>query len=178
MLDGTFKQHENDTVGESHPTGRIKFGTESNGGFRNIVISNCVFDYCRGLALETVDGGFLEDVAITNITMRDITNAPIFLRLGARMRGPDGVPAGELRRITISNIIAYNVDPDQGIIIAGIPGHDIKDVELGNIKVYYKGGGTREEGQREVPLAEKDYPEPSMFGVMPAYGSSFDMQNQ
>jgi len=170
MLDGTLMRHMGDSVGGSHPTGRIKFGTESNGGFRNIVISNCVFDYCRGLALESVDGGLLEDVTITNITMRDIVNSPIFLRLGARMRGPDGVPVGELRRVTISNVISYNVDPGQGIIIAGIPGHTIKDIELSNIKMYFKGGGKREEGQRKVPLAEKEYPEPSMFGVTPAYG--------
>ncbi len=71
-------------------TGRIKFGTESNGGFKNITISNCVFDHCRGLALETVDGGPIEDIAVTNITMRDVTTAPIFLRLGRRMRGPAG----------------------------------------------------------------------------------------
>ena len=51
------------------PTGRIKLGTESNGGFRNITIANCVFDYCRGLALETVDGGVLEDV-ITTLNVR------------------------------------------------------------------------------------------------------------
>jgi len=64
------------------PTGRIKFGTESNGGLKNIIISNCVFDYCRGLALQTVDGALLEDITISNITMRDIVNAPFFLRLG------------------------------------------------------------------------------------------------
>jgi hypothetical protein len=86
------------------------------------------------------------------------------------MRGPEGVPVGELRRIMISNIVAYNVDPEQGIIIAGIPGHDIRDVELQNIKIYYKGGGTKEDAQREVPMAEKDYPEPSKFGILPAYG--------
>jgi len=77
---------------------------------------------------------------------------------------------GELRRVFISNVVAYNVDPGQSVIIAGIPGHNIKDIELENIKVYYKGGGAREEGQREVPLAEKDYPEPTMFGVTPSYG--------
>lgn len=87
-------------------TGRIKFGTESNGGFKNITISNVVFDRCRGLALETVDGGLLEDVTITNITMRDIVNAPIFLRLGARMRGPEGTPVGKLRRINISDVLS------------------------------------------------------------------------
>ena len=94
MLDGTFKASAR---GRPIPrTGRIKFGTESNGGFRNITISNCVFDGCQGLALETVDGAILEDVTITNITMRDIISAPIFMRLGDRMRGPRAYPVGTL----------------------------------------------------------------------------------
>ncbi len=73
---------------KSARTGRIKCGTESNGGFRNITISNCVFEGCKGIALETVDGALLEDIAITNITMRDIVAGPLFLRLGSRLRGP------------------------------------------------------------------------------------------
>ncbi len=81
-------------VYKKHPTGRIKLGTESNGGFQNVAISNCVFDYCRGLALETVDGALLEDVTISNITMRDVVNDPIFLRLGSRMRGPKEAAVG------------------------------------------------------------------------------------
>ena len=85
-------------------TGRIKFGTESNGGFRNITISNCVFEGCQGLALETVDGALLEDITITNISMRDIISAPIFMRLGDRMRGPDNVPV-EFKRVIISNLV-------------------------------------------------------------------------
>ena len=116
------------------PTGRIKFGTESNGGFKGITISNCVFEYCRGLALETVDGGLLEDVTITNIVMRDVTNSPFFLRLGARMRGPQGVPVGELRRVMISDVIAYNADSHFSTIISGIPNNDIEDLQLNNIQ--------------------------------------------
>src|ERR1022692_2973347 len=69
LLDGTYKRFAPD-VRVPH-TGRIKFGTESNGGFRNITISNCVFEGCQGLALETVDGAILEDVTVTNISMRD-----------------------------------------------------------------------------------------------------------
>ena len=152
------------------PTGRIKMGTESNGGFKNITISNCVFDYCGGLALETVDGAQLEDVTINNITMRDIVNAPIFLSLGARMRGPEGTPVGSLRRIIISNIVAYNVDSQTGAIINGIPGHDIEDVSLHDINIYYKGGGTKEQAEREVPGLEKIYPEPGRYGTLPSYG--------
>jgi polygalacturonase len=169
LLDGTYKRSHDPAYGD-HPTGRIKFGTESNGGFKNITISNCVFDYCRGLALETVDGGFLEDVTITNITMRDIVNDPIFLRLGARMRGPEGIPVGTLRRITISNIIVYNAERSSSCTVAGLPGHPIEDVHLSNIWVYYKGGGTKEQGQREIPENENKYPEPGMFGVSPVYG--------
>ena len=169
LLDGTFKRDYNRyTV--SGPTGRIKFGTESNGGFKNITISNCVFDYCRGLALETVDGGLLEDVAITNITMRDVANSPIFLRLGRRLRGPQGPPVGALRRVSISNVIVYNAEPKYASIISGIPGHDIEDVRLSNIRIYYKGGGTRQQAELDPPENENDYPEPARFGEMPAYG--------
>ena len=165
FLDGTYKKSDN-----NRPTGRIKFGTESNGGFQNITISNCVFNYCGGLALETVDGAQLEDVTINNITMRDIDNAPIFLRLGARMRGPEGTPVGVLRRVIISNIVAWNVDSKTGGIISGIPGHDIEDVSLHNINIYFKGGGTKANEEKEVPTLEKGYPEPGRFGELPSYG--------
>lgn len=167
LLDGTYKRVAKD---EGGPTGRIKFGTESNGGFKNITISNCVFVYCRGLALETVDGALLEDVTITNITMREIVNAPIFVRLGARMRGPEADPVGTCQRIIISNVVAYDVDAKQGAIISGVPGHDIKDLTLSNIRIYYKGGGTAAQGKTVVPGLEKEYPEPNRFGIIPAYG--------
>jgi polygalacturonase len=169
LLDGTYKRSNNPEYG-LNPTGRIKFGTESNGGFKNITISNCVFDYCRGLALETVDGGHLEDVTITNITMRDIVNDPIFLRLGARMRGPEGTPVGKLRRVTISNIIVYNADQSYACTIAGLPGHPIENIHLTNIRIFYKGGGTKEQAEREIPENENKYPEPGMFGTASAYG--------
>ena len=167
LLDGTFKPIGPDV---KKPTGRIKLGTESNGGFKNITITNCIFDRCRGLALETVDGGPLEDVSISNITMRDIVNAPIFLRLGSRMRGPEGVPVGPLRRINISNIVVYNADPETGSIISGIPGHDIEDVTISNVRIVYQGGGAGQDAKINPPEKENGYPEPSMFGQLPSYG--------
>jgi polygalacturonase len=170
FMEGTFKRTQKLAPDRDGVTGRIKFGTESNGGFKNIAIANCVFDRCRGIALETVDGGILEDVTISNITMRDVQNSPIFLRLGSRMRGPDGVPVGKLRRISISNITAHDVDPRYACIIAGIEGHPVEDVTLSNIKIWYRGGGTREQAQRIIPQNSNSYPEPSMFGDTPSYG--------
>jgi hypothetical protein len=172
LLDGTFKRRYK-KYPDNSPTGRIKFGTESNGGFKNITISNCLFDYCRGLALVTVDGALLEDVTISNITMRDITNAPIFIRLGARMRGPDSIQVGACRRIILNNIIAYNVDYRQGCLISGLPGHDIEDLQMSNIRIYFKGGAPKDSINRVVPEYEKDYPEPGRWKIMPSYGFFF-----
>ena len=166
MLDGTYRERKG-----GPGTGRIKFGTESNGGFKNITISNCVFTYCRGLALETVDGALLEDVSISNITMRDIGNSPIFMRLGARLRGPEGpTKPGELRRIKISNVVVHNAAARLGCVISGIPGHEIEDVSISDVRIYYAGGGTKEQAATRPAEKENAYPEPAMFGDMPSYG--------
>ena len=170
LLDGTYKRNVTQAPDRDGPTGRFKLGTESNGGFRNIAVSNIVFDHCRGLALETVDGGPLEDVTVNNVTMRDVQNSPIFLRLGSRLRAPAGTQVGALRRVQISNVVAYDADPRYASIIAGIPGHAVEDVRLTNIRIYYRGGGTREQAAVKPPERETSYPEPSMFGEMPAYG--------
>jgi polygalacturonase len=170
MIDGKYLTDEPQAPDQDFNTGRIKFGTESSGGFRNITISNCVFENCRGLALETVDGGYLEDICINNITMKDIVNSPIFLRLGARLRSPEGTPVGKMRRITINNINCYDVDSRFSSIISGIPGNPVEDISLSNIRIFYKGGGTAEMAAIVPPEKEKSYPEPSMFGQIPASG--------
>ena len=170
VLDCTWQRDEPQAPDHGFVTGRIKLGTESSGGFKNIAITNCIFERCRGLALETVDGGRLEDVVVSNITMRDIVNAPIFLRLGARMRSPEGTPVGTMKRIRISNINVYNADSRYSSIISGIPGARIEDVSLSNIHIYYQGGYTEEDGKRIPPEEEKTYPEPWMFGTIPAKG--------
>lgn len=171
VLDCTWQRDEPQAPDHGFVTGRIKLGTESSGGFKNIAITNCIFERCRGLALETVDGGCLEDIVISNITMRDIVNSPIFLRLGARMRSPEGTPVGSMKRILISNVNVFNADSRySSSIISGIPGAIIEDVSLSNIHIYHQGGYTEADGQRTPPEQEKVYPEPWMFGTIPAKG--------
>lgn len=172
FYNGTYQRNEAKRVPDKEgPTGRIKFGTESNGGFKNITVTNCVFEFCRGLALETVDGGLIEDIVISDIAMRDIINSPIFLRLGARMRAPEGTSVGAMRRISISNIIVYNADAHFSSIISGIPGHVIEDVQLNNIRIWYRQmDSSFVKIPNEVPENEKTYPEPAKMGIMPAYG--------
>jgi polygalacturonase len=167
LLDGTRAYTPSKNAA---PTGRIKFGTESNGGFQAITVTGCVFECCRGLALETVDGALLEDVTISNIAMRRIFTAPIFLRLGERMRGPDNTPVGRLRRVMISNVVADGVSGGQGILIAGLSGHPIEDVTLDNIRIDFDGGGSAVQADRQVPELERGYPEAGSFGTTPSWG--------
>jgi polygalacturonase len=169
VLDGTFKKF----APEAHVprTGRIKCGTESNGGFINITISNCVFEGCQGYALETVDGALLEDITITNTTMRDLVSGPIFMRLGSRLRGPqESTKVGTLRRILISNLECYNAPMKVSSILSGIPGYSIEDVKLSNIYIEAAGGAPAEAANIQAPEFENKYPEPGMFGTTPAFG--------
>ena len=184
FLNGTYLKNEAGRVPDRGVvTGRIKFGTESNGGFRNITISNCTFEFCRGLALETVDGGILEDVTVTNVTMRDIQGAPFFFRIGSRMRGPAGTPVGKLRRVNICNVVVYSSNPDYGSLLFGIPGYDIEDIKISNLTILVKGGASKEQADLIVPEKENAYPDPQEFGKIPAYGiylrhiKNIEMQN-
>jgi len=179
VLDGTWKKFDGTTDrGKIGGTGRIKCGTESNGGFINITISNCVFEGCQGLALETVDGALLEDIAVSNITMRDVISCPIFLRLGSRLRGPKGsgdqsTVVGTLRRVLISNVTSYNTAGKFGSNITGIPGHPVEDLKISDVYVETVGGGTADQAAIEVPEKEDSYPEPGMLGTLPTYGFYF-----
>jgi polygalacturonase len=175
VLDGTWKKFTMETDHKVGGTGRIKLGTESNGGFKNFSISNCVFEGCQGFALETVDGALLEDITVTNLTMRDIISCPIFLRLGARLRGPKGTGdqstvVGTLQRVLISNVNCFNSAAKFGSHITGIPGYNVKDIKISDVYVQHVGGGKAEDAKIVVPEKENAYPEPTMFQTLPAHG--------
>jgi polygalacturonase len=152
----------------------LKMGTESNGGFQNIVITGCAIYNTRlaGVALEIVDGGIMDRVVVSNITMNKI-GAPIFLRLGNRARpfkqDMETPGIGVMRNITISNIEATGANPT-GCAISGLPEAKIENVTLSNIRLSFEGGGTKTEATRAIPENPADYPEYGMFGKLPAYG--------
>jgi polygalacturonase len=161
LLDGTMKPSRT-------KNGRIKFGTESSGGFRNCTVANCTFRACKGLALEEVDGGILENITIENISMMDVATYPIYITMGKRNRTPDLTTPSRMKNILISNVIATGVDRQSGIQIAGLPEQPIEGLRLENIRLIFNGGGTTNDAAL-VPLElGTGYPEPR--GVMPAYG--------
>jgi polygalacturonase len=170
MLDGSCRKSVLKNLEPHLTSGRIKLGTESTGGYRNIAISNCVFDCCNGLALESVDGAALEDVVVDNLVMRDLTVPPIFIRLGDRRRAPKGAPMATLRRVSISNIDATVADRRYASIVTGVPGGLVEDVSIDGLRVLHQGRGTKEDAGRRLAEAVEAYPDPDMFGITPSWG--------
>jgi polygalacturonase len=156
--------------------GRIKIGTETNGDIRNVVVSNCTFLGCHGLAVISEDGGAVEDCSFTNITMRDAVGPPIFVRLGGRNREPAPGHFGAIRRISFANIDCVmlddtRIDESSGLAcssITGVPSHPVEDITVTNLRVRQPGGGVVR--TTAIPEALAAYPEPKMFGPTPAHG--------
>ncbi len=172
-----------DCIVSSH-CNALKMGTESGGGFVDIVISNCrVFSpkhstkiYGRqrglaGIALEIVDGGRLQNVSVANVAI-DGVSVPIFLRLGNRARPyvPGAIPGvGTFRNVRLNAITATGTSPI-GCSITGLPGHPVENVVLTDVSLGFEGGRRRADAGRTIPEKEKSYPESTMFGTLPAYG--------
>ena len=163
----------------------IKCGTESTGGFKNFTISNCVIkpsadeepifgkrSGISGISLEIVDGGVMDGITISNISM-DGPEVPIFIRLGNRARKhfpeAETPPVGELSNVLISQVMARNTGKT-GCAITGIPGYPVRNIKLSNMILEFAGGVKDPVDPADVPELEDLYPESTMFGELPAYG--------
>jgi len=168
----------------------VKLGTASLYGYRNIAISNITIRHASednfrhwstkvkgvsapvtvisGIALEVVDGGILENVSISNISMRDV-QTPIFIRMGRRNESI--LPGGSyMRGITISGVTAI-CESLMSSSITGVPGLYPEDIYLSDIDITAPGGGTAEMVNIPVPESEKKYPENRCLGTsLPASG--------
>jgi len=168
----------------------VKFGTASYGGFKNIVIDHIkIFDtYRSAIAIESVDGGDIENIRVTNIIAKNTGNG-IFIRLGNRIRK---VP-GKISNLYIGNVkveipfgrpdINYDLRaPEPGFhnafasSITGIPGYKVSNITLENIEITYPGRASKAQAYfpiwrlKDYPEKTGSYPEFSMFGETPAWG--------
>lgn len=182
----------------------IKFGTETNGGFYDIEIDNIDIRETRitGIAIESVDGAIIDGLSLKNIKMRNV-GAPLFVHLGHRMRGPEGLKIGRIRNITLENITAegpyepyeaiawnyvsytakdnlqypwsMNSSPAEKQFTSNVCG--LKGIPLENItlrNVTLKVEGGVSEYERNVPDKAPEYPEVFVYGgELPAKGIFF-----
>lgn len=166
FLDGTYVPEKVNWV-----CGRIKLGTESNGGYRDITISNCTCMYSSGLAFEEVDQGLMDNIVVTNIALNHVHHYPIYITTGCRNRGPKEVTEPSRgQNIMISNVQALDCDSLAGIIITGMENAPLKNISLSNIFVEYRGGGTADMAQKKYREQGTNYPEPRWAGPTPSYG--------
>lgn len=165
----------------------IKFGTASAGGFRNVKVTNCKLHKCSrsnfqhwerrvpgvtnlitgigGIALEVVDGGFMDNIHISDIEMEDV-QTPVFIRMGSRQVSEKSW----LKDVLIENITASSVSFIASSI-TGVSGLRPENIVIRNVDFKLKGGGKASDTDMNVSEMEKAYPENRMFGVMlPAYG--------
>lgn len=168
----------------------IKFGTESNGDFKYINITNCsvLNTQHSGIAIESADGGNIFAINISNITMCNVAN-PFFIYACERLRAPEDTKMGTISNINISNVYA-DVNDEQfdaidswcpkfmpasgkgvnisypSIIMSSNEDNKIKDVSLTNVHIQVLGG--QEKIERLIP-SKSEYPECDRF-KLPCYG--------
>jgi hypothetical protein len=145
----------------------FKCGTESCGDFRNIAATNCVFQGGMGMrhgnpgiALYTADGGTLDGVAIDNIVMRDV-GTPLAILRSDRDRCALGNGPGPLNSVRIANVIASG---------ANLPGAPATGISIEGLSIAMVNAGIGPKTLEAIPEFPKEYPQPTMFGPLPAFG--------
>lgn len=196
---GRFKSMENLTISNCvvrSTASAIKFGTESNSSFRNITVTGCtIYDTrLKGIALQACDGAVIEGISISNITMRNVGN-PLLMMVLDRARGPEGTKVGEIKNVSISNVIITGPYPESyqatmaqnaadyfannltirqdyyPFIMTGQPDSIIKNISLSNIQFVAPGGGTEEDRELEVREERSGYPIAMLLAdKFPVYG--------
>ena len=151
----------------------LKIGTESNGGFKNITVSNCTIKDLTvhtGIELMAVDGGMMQNILFENITMENVAT-PFFIRTGIRakpyMTGQYVSKIDEVRDIFLNNISVINAKLPSSIM--GLHNRKIKNIVITNYSV--RNSETQNAvSYNEVPFEEFSYPMAIMFSNLPAYG--------
>ncbi len=170
VLDGSYRLSDYGSPDRNGVLGRIKLGTETNGGFRNVRISDCICTNSRGILVGIVDGGVMEDVVVSDITLRDPVNHPLFVHHGARMRAPKGTPVGAIRRVRFEDVQVSGADPRYPCGVEGFADGPVEDVSFVGVEVTSPGGGTVADATREPEYRRETSLEVSYLKTLPAHG--------
>jgi hypothetical protein len=153
----------------------LQFGSETAGDFRNVNIWNIRIGKAMkaGIGITSNDGGVIDGVNYRDITIKGAAS-PIYMLITDRLRSGDpNKTVGVIKNVHISNVTVTDCTPGrQGPVypstISGRPESRLENIVLENVKITYKGGGTREQAE-VVPGYPKDY-SPRSLGVRPASG--------
>ena len=132
----------------------IKFGSESEALFRNIIIENCVISRSnRGISLQLRDPGSIENVLFHNIIIgtrlfhKDVfwgMAEPIAITV---LRRKESTNVGTVRNIRFSNILC---ESENGILIYGERPGLIEDIRFDGVSVHLRKATNHEKGFHDL----------------------------
>lgn len=151
-------------------SGAIKFGSESEALFRNILVENCAISRTnRGITMQLRDKGSIENVFFHNITIgtrlfhRDMfwgRAEPIAITV---LRRKEDTPIGTVRNIHFSNI---QCDSENGILLYAEEPGGISDISFDNVRVNLRKVTDHEVGPHDLrPNWIRDYAEDGLYYV-------------
>ncbi len=144
----------------------LKLGTASVGAFEHVLFEHVSLEHVdkAGLAVESVDGAAIRDVVFRDIELGDV-GTPFFVLLGAR--GGSG-RIGTIDDVQFEHVHGEAARHDWGSIVSGVSGHPVGRVRFSDVRVEVHGG------RSDVPDSPPDYagqyPDPNLWGAVPAYG--------
>lgn len=154
----------------------LKFGTASYGSFTNVTFEDIVVENAdkAAMAVESVDGA-----DISNITFRRITvhgaGTPVFILLGDRGTTPsnDVHKIGSIDGVRFQDITGDNMkyhwsSPLSGTKVAGGAVYKLRNLAFVNVQFANKGGLASVPA--DPPEYVGQYPDPNLWGDMPAFG--------
>ena len=132
----------------------IKFGSESEALFRNIIVENCVISRSnRGISLQLRDPGSIENVLFHNIIIdtrlfhKDVfwgMAEPIAITV---LRRKEDTQVGVVRNIRFSNILC---ESENGILIYGERPGLIEDIRFDGVSVHLRKATDYEKGRHDL----------------------------
>lgn len=162
----------------------IRIGLLSLGDIENVTVNNCIFKDIQdaGLKIQMCEGGVMQNMTFANLVMQNVPR-PIFMTFGQQrccVDTPEGtlMPMNAMRNFVFSGIQVDSATcgKDSAIVISGMPGHPIENIQLSNIQMTTGGGGTQADAAAQlneftVDVLEGWWPEYSRLGgTVPAHG--------
>jgi polygalacturonase len=146
----------------------LKLGTASSGSFKKVIFKNIQMQNVKqaAMAVESVDGGSVDDIEFHNIRFKQ-TGSAIYVLLGRRGIGP----TGSIKNILFDGVEGSTNSP-WGSAISGTQSKDgvhyLQNIKIQNFNVVNATGlGFL---PTEPPEYSGQYPDPRLWGDLPSYG--------
>lgn len=159
-----------------HAHGGFVIGSNTDGGMKNISVSNCNFigtDIGLRFKSSRNRGGLVENIYIKNIYMKDIVNEAILFDTyyeasgnPAQIQQPVNEKTPRFQKFNINNI--YCIGAGQAVNITGLPEMPIQDIELNNITISAEKGFTSMDAQN-IRL--------NQVNILPEKGAVYTLNN-